>query len=427
MIMIHWESLLTSARRYVLIATVATFGFALWRLSKVTAPATIKVGILHSRTGFMAISEIPVINTTLLAIREINEKGGVLGLPIEPILADGRSDPKVFAREAERLITQEKVVAIFGCWLSAGRKAVKPIVEKYNNLLFYPVPFEGLESSNNIIYTGASPNQQLLPGALWMMNKFGKRFYLIGSTKNLFANAANSILKEILPQLQAEIVAEDYLAYNQTNLDETIKKIEAAKPDVIINSAYGEVNIALYKALKQLATKQGKQIPILSYSIQDPDYPFIGIENVAGTYVIATYIDTLLNQDNQMFLQKLQHAYGTRLASAQMNSGYQGAHMWAQAVQAANSLETDKVIQSLHAITRKATQGVINIGWKNTLTYLPTYIAQISKTGRSEIIWSTKFSTEPIAYPTDMFMASMLKIPSVEQWNTLVANLYSKF
>lgn len=422
--MIHWESLLTSARRSVLIAAIAVLCLATWRLSKVTAPATIKVGILHSRTGFMAISEIPVINTTLLAIREINEKGGILGLPIEPILADGRSDPQVFAREAERLITQEKVAAIFGCWLSTSRKAVKPIVEKYNNLLFYPAQFEGLERSNNIFYTGAGPNQQLIPGPLWMMNKFGKRLYLIGSAKSLFASATSSILKEIIPQLHGEIVGEDYLAHNQTNLDQTIKKIDAAKPDVIINSAYGEINIALYKALKQLAEKQGKQIPTLAYSIQDPDYPFIGIENVAGTYVIATYFDTLLNQDNQIFLQKLQHAYGTRLASQQMNSGYMGAHMWAQAVQTAQSFKTDKVVQTLHAITRKGTQGVINIGWKSTLTYLPVYIAQVSKTGKSEIVWSTEFSIEPIAYPTDMFMANMLKISSIEKWDDLVKKIY---
>lgn len=424
--MVHWESLLPSARRYVLITAVGVTCFGIWRLSKVTAPATIKVGILHSRTGFMAISEIPVMNTTLLAIREINEKGGVLGLLLEPILADGRSDPAVFAREAERLITQEKVSAIFGCYLSSSRKAVKPIVEKYNNLLFYPAQFGGLEESKNIIYTGAGPNQELLPGPLWMMNKFGKRLYLVGSTKNLFARTGNAVLKEIIPQLNGQIVGEEYLLYNQTNVDELLSKIAAAKPDVIINSCYGEVNIPLYKGLKQLADKRGAAIPILAYSIQDPDYAFIGIENVVGTYVIATYFDTLLNEDNQIFLQKLQHTYGSRLASEQMNSGYIGAHMWAQAVQVAHSLRTEAVVTALHGITHKSAQGITNIGWKNTLTYLPIYIAQVSKTGKSEIVWSSSFSTEPIAYPTNMFLANMIKTLSVEQWNELVEKLYHK-
>ncbi|HSW73768.1 MAG TPA: transporter substrate-binding protein [Candidatus Limnocylindria bacterium] len=424
--MTHWESVLASARRYVIIAAVAAVCFAAWRFTTITAPQTIKIGILHSRTGFMAISEIPVINTTLMAIREINEKGGLLGLPIEPVIADGRSDLKVFAQEAERLITQEKVSAIFGCWLSSCRKAVKPVVEKYNNLLMYPVQFEGLEKSKNIIYTGASPNQQLLPGPVWMMNKFGKRLYLIGSTKNLFARAANGILKEILPQMHGEIVGEEYLDYNQTNLDETIKRIEAAKPHVIINSAYGEVNIALYKSLKRLAQKTGKPISILAYSIQDPDYPFIGIENVEGTYVIASYFDTLLNEKNHIFLQKLQHAYGTKLASEQMNSGYIGVHLWAQAVTQAQSLETEKVVAALHGITHKGAQGTVTVGWKNTMTYLPIFIAQVSKTGTSEVVWSTGFSTEPIAYPTDMFIANMLNIWPVEKWNAMVQGMYDK-
>ncbi|MDX8390197.1 MAG: transporter substrate-binding protein, partial [Mariprofundaceae bacterium] len=175
----------------------------------------IKVGILHSLTGTMAISEKPVVNATLLAIEQINAKGGLLGRKIEPIITDGKSDWTIFASEAERLITQEKVNAIFGCWTSASRKMVKPVVEKHNHLLVYPVQYEGLEQSPNIIYTGAAPNQQIIPAISWALKNIGPRIYLVGSDY-VFPRVANWLIQKQIPALKGHVVGESYLPLGST-------------------------------------------------------------------------------------------------------------------------------------------------------------------------------------------------------------------
>jgi urea transport system substrate-binding protein len=202
---------------------------------------SIKIGVLHSFSGTMQESERHVADAVVLAVDEINENGGVLGKDIEIVAADGRSDPKVFAKEAKRLIEQEKVKAIFGCWTSASRKAVKPIVEEYNNLLFYPVQYEGLEMSKNIFYTGMVANQQLFPAVKWASKNLGGRFYLVGSDY-IFPRTANFILKDLAGFHSCTILGEKYIPLGGKDVKSIVDDIEKTKPSVIFNTINGDSN-----------------------------------------------------------------------------------------------------------------------------------------------------------------------------------------
>lgn len=215
-------------------AGVCSFWYFIGK-NRLMSKIPIKVGILHSLTGTMAFSEKAVADMTLLAIEELNESGGLLGRKIEALLVDGRSDWPTFAKEAEKLITVEQVSVVFGCWTSASRKTVKPVFEKYDHLLFYPVQYEGLEQSPNIIYTGAAPNQQIIPAVMWCFENLGKKFFLIGSDY-IFPRVANEIIQDHAKAVGAVIVGEEYLMLGSHDVDDVIRKIKEAKPDVILNT-----------------------------------------------------------------------------------------------------------------------------------------------------------------------------------------------
>jgi len=213
----------------------------------------IKVGVLHSLSGTLAISETSVVDATLLAIEEINDKGGILGRPVEPIVVDGASDWQKFAREAERLITEEKVSVIFGCWTSACRKTIKPVIERNHHLLFYPVQYEGLEASPNIIYTGAAPNQQIIPAVKWASDNLGTRFFLVASDY-VFPRSANAIIKDQVSILGGEILGEEYIVLGSSDVEKAIEGIVKTQPDVILNTINGDTNVAFFRELKSAAT-----------------------------------------------------------------------------------------------------------------------------------------------------------------------------
>jgi urea transport system substrate-binding protein len=232
-------------KRLIIQIAIVAFALALSYLFRyeigLMTPPSIKVGVLHSLTGTMSFSEIPVKDGTLLAIKELNEQGGILGRRIEALVRDGKSDSPTFGLEAEKLISGDKVAVVFGCWTSASRKAVKPIFEKYNHLLFYPLQYEGLESSPNIIYTGPTPNQQIIPAVAWAKEHLGNNFFLVGSDY-AFSHTANDIIKGQVASLQGKIVGKEYLEIGSSAVDAIIEKIVQAKPDVILNSISGDRN-----------------------------------------------------------------------------------------------------------------------------------------------------------------------------------------
>ena len=215
----------------VVIALLISFGT--WKIGYSAEP--IKVGVLHSLSGTMSISEVAVKDGTLMAIAEINAKGGLLGRQIEPVVEDGASDWPTFAEKARKLISKDKVVVVFGCWTSASRKAVLPVFEKADHLLIYPVQYEGLEASKNIVYTGAAPNQQIMPSVTWLLKQNKKKFFLLGSDY-VFPRTANLIIKAQLKAEGGTLVGEEYTPLGHTEYSTVINKIKAAKPDVVYNT-----------------------------------------------------------------------------------------------------------------------------------------------------------------------------------------------
>ncbi len=236
----------------------------------------VKVGLLHSLTGTMSISEVAVRDAELLAIKEINDAGGILGYQIKPVEEDGKSNPRMFAEKARKLIEQDGVVSIFGCWTSDSRKAVKPVVEELYNLLWYPVQYEGFEASPNIMYMGASPNQQVVPAVDFCAENFGKRFYLIGSDY-VFPHTANEIIKAQLKNLGGTCVGETYVPMHESDFVQVVREIVKIKPDVIINTLNGSSNQSFFSQLKY-SGPSAEEVPVMSFSVSESEIKNIGAD-----------------------------------------------------------------------------------------------------------------------------------------------------
>jgi urea transport system substrate-binding protein len=374
----------------------------------------IKVGILHSLTGTMAISEKPVKDATLLAIEEINASGGILGRQIQPIIVDGKSDLDSFASGARQLIEKDKVSVVFGCWTSASRKAVKPIFEKNKNLLVYPVQYEGLESSPNILYLGATPNQQMIPAIKWCFDHFGKKFFFVGSDY-VYPHAAHAIVKDQLTAIGGEVIGEEYILLGSTDLSEILKKIIALKPDAIINTLNGDSNIAFFKGLRA-ANITPDQIPVMSFSIGEPEIEKIGAENVEGNFASWNYFQSIDTQKNHDFVEKYKKKQGSNCAlSDPMEAAYFGVFLWAQVV---NIIETDKaaeVISSLNLQSFNAPEGIVCIDKENQHTWKKVRIGKARKDGQFDIVWESERLIQPNPYPITR---------TKNEWDQFLESLY---
>jgi urea transport system substrate-binding protein len=374
----------------------------------------IKVGILHSLTGTMAISEKSVVDATLLAIEEINRKGGLLGKKIQPIVVDGKSDWSIFAQEAERLITQEKVVTVFGCWTSASRKTVKPIFEKYNHLLIYPVQYEGLEQSPNIVYTGAAPNQQIIPAVKWSFDNLGKNFFLVGSDY-VFPRTANEIIKDQVNALGGKILGEEYILLGSKNMKNIIQKIVLAKPDIILNSINGDSNVAFFQGLRK-ASITPKKIPTISFSIAEEELRSMSIKDMVGDYAAWNYFQTLDNSENQKFVKRFKNKYGqNRVISDPMEAAYFGVYLWAQAVKEVGITEVNAIREGIRGESFNAPEGVVYIDKNNQHTWKGVRIGQITADGQFQITWNSEKPIRPIPYPISRSKA---------EWDNFLQSLY---
>jgi urea transport system substrate-binding protein len=357
----------------------------------------VKVGLLHSLTGTMAISETPVRDSELMAIKEINEAGGVLGKQIVPVIEDGDSDPQTFAEKARKLITEDKVVSLFGCWTSASRKAVKPVVEELYSLLWYPVQYEGMEASPNIMYMGASPNQQVIPAVDYCAEMFGKKMYLIGNDY-IFPRTANKIIKAQLAQLKGEIAGENYVPMDHKNFKTIVKDIIREKPDVILNTLNGESNISFFNEL----TKNGitsKKIPVMSFSISEEEVSLIGKENLAGHMVAWNYYETTETAKNAKFVSDYKSEYGSdRVTGDPIEAGYIAVYMWAQACEKAGSFDIEEVRMASKGLSFTAPEGTVTIDGGNQHLYKQVRIGKINENGLIDEIWATPGAIKPDPY-----------------------------
>jgi urea transport system substrate-binding protein len=378
---------------YLLIAVmIAGVTFFLMQPKKLEP---VRIGVLHSLTGTMAASEKPLVDAVQLAVNEINTQGGILEHPLEMVIADGKSTPEIFATEAERLITQEKVSVIFGCWTSASRKAVKPIVEKYNHLLFYPVQYEGLEQSPNIIYTGSAPNQQIIPAIRWALKNLGKRVYLLGSDY-IFPRTANRIMADFIRVDNAQLLAERYFPLGSQDVANIISEIETIKPDVILNTINGDTNAAFFQALSQ---SNAKEMPVLSFSIAENE-----IKNYAflkNHYAAWSYFQSIDTPENQKFITNYQHTSGdaTRVTSDPIEAAYVSVHLWAKAANEIKSFEPEKVNMSVIKQSFQAPSGIISIDAKTRHTWKMLRIGQAQENGQFKEIYHSKLPIRPTPFP----------------------------
>ena len=381
----------------------------------------VKIGILHSFSGTMAVSEKPVVEGTMLAIDEINEKGGIDGRMILPVVADGKSDPEVFRTEAERLITEEKVSVVFGCWTSASRKTVLPVFEKYNNLLFYPVQYEGLEQSPNIVYTGSAPNQQIIPAIKWCFDNLGEKFFLVGSDY-IFPHAANEIIREQSTLLGAKIVGEKYVRLGSGDMADVVHDILQSKPDVIINTINGSSNTAFFRSLGDAGILPGK-LPVMSFSIcaeeicrtKDCEGKIPG-RLAAGNYVAWNYFQSIESEENRIFVERFRKKHGAdRVISDPAEAAYFGVYMWAQAVKQAGTLDVNEVLKAIAMQSFPAPEGMVFFDAETNHCWKTVRIGKIDSLGDFKVVWTSGYSIRPIPYP-----ATKAK----SEWREFLSDLY---
>lgn len=364
---------------------------------KKASSTTVKVGILHSLSGTMAISETSVRDAELLAIKEINAAGGVLGKQIEIAQEDGASEPQIFAEKARKLIQSDKVATIFGCWTSASRKAVKPVVEETNALLWYPVQYEGMEASPNIMYMGAAPNQQAVPAVEFCAEKFGKNMFLIGSDY-VFPRTANKIIKAQLENIGGTVAGEEYTPMGHTDYATIVSKIQAAKPDCIINTLNGDSNVAFFKQLTD-AGLTSETCPVMSFSIAEEEVGGVGVANLKGHYVAWNYYQTTKTAKNEKFVADYKAAYGAkRVTDDPIEAGYIGVYMWAMACEKAGSFDVDKVKEAAKGIEFDAPEGKVKIDGDNQHLYKPVRIGVVNAEGLIDEVSSTESALKPDPY-----------------------------
>ena len=358
----------------------------------------IKVGILHSLSGTMAISETTVVEAEKLAIKEINEAGGVLGKQIEAVVEDGASDWPTFAEKAGKLIDKDAVPVIFGCWTSASRKAVLDVFESKNHMLWYPVQYEGQECSKNVFYTGAAPNQQIEPAVEWLLENKGKQFFLVGSDY-VFPRTANTIIKEQLKASGGETVGEDYLPLGDTEVLPIITKIKQALPDggVIFNTLNGDSNVAFFKQLKS-AGLTPENYPVMSVSVAEEEVRQIGPEFLLGHYAAWNYFQSVDTPENKKFVEAFKAEYGEdRVTNDPMEAAYIMVYLWKQAVEKAGTTELEAVRKAAIGQEFAAPEGPVKMNVNHHISKT-VRIGEIKEDGQFEIVYATDGPVDPLPW-----------------------------
>ena len=396
-----------SARRLAL-KTITASLFAAGALTPAFAQSggTIKVGVLHSLSGTMAISETVLKDTVLMAIDEINAKGGVLGKKLEPVVVDPASNWPLFAEKAKQLITQDKVAVVFGCWTSVSRKSVLPVFEETNSLLFYPVQYEGEELSKNVFYTGAAPNQQAIPAVEYLMSKDGgaaKRWVLLG-TDYVYPRTTNKILRAFLKSkgvAEADIM-EEYTPFGHSDYQSIIAKIKKfsseGKKTAVVSTINGDSNVPFYKELGNQGLK-ATDVPVVAFSVGEEELRGVDTKPLVGHLAAWNYFQSLKSPANDEFTKKWA-AYAKAknipghkdkpITNDPMEATYIGINMWAQAVTKAKSTDTDKVIAAMAGQTFKAPSGITSkMDEKNHHLWKSVFIGEVKADGQFNVVWKT--------------------------------------
>ncbi|WTW96122.1 urea ABC transporter substrate-binding protein [Streptomycetaceae bacterium NBC_01309] len=362
-----------------------------------TSGDTVKVGVLHSLSGTMAISEVTVKDSVLMAIEEINAKGGVLGKKISAVTEDGASDWPTFAEKAEKLISKDKVAVTFGGWTSASRKAMLPVFEKNKQLLFYPVQYEGLESSPYIFYTGATTNQQIVPGLDYLKSQGKKKIFLVGSDY-VFPRTANKIIKAYAAANGMEVVGEEYTPLGHTEYSTVINKVAQAKPDAVFNTLNGDSNVAFFKQLRSTGIG-ADQMPVLSVSVAEEEVRGIGPDYLKGQPVAWNYYQTTEGARNTEFVAAYKAKYGAdKVTSDPMEAGYNSVYLWKAAVEKAGSFDPEAVKKACDGVSIDAPEGKVTIDGATQHVYKTARIGVVQDDGLIKEVWSSGQPIKPDPY-----------------------------
>ncbi|MDQ3261399.1 MAG: urea ABC transporter substrate-binding protein [Burkholderiales bacterium] len=368
------------------------------------AADTIKVGVMHSLSGTMAISETVLKDVALMTFEEINAAGGVMGKKIEPVVVDPASNWPLFAEKARQLLTQDKVAAVFGCWTSVSRKSVLPVFEELNGLLYYPVQYEGEELSKNVFYTGAAPNQQAIPAVEYLMSKDGggaKRWFLLG-TDYVYPRTTNKILRAFLKSkgVNEKDIEEIYTPFGHSDYQTIvgdIKKFSAGGKTAVVSTINGDSNVPFYKELGNQGLK-ATDVPVVAFSVGEEELRGVDTKPLVGHLAAWNYFMSLKNPANDAFKKKwAAYAKAKGLSSASkpltndpMEATYIGIHMWKQAVEKAKTTDVDKVIAAMAGQTFKAPSGfVAKMDEKNHHLHKPVIIGEIKADGQFSKVWGT--------------------------------------
>ncbi len=389
---------------------------------------TIKVGILHSLSGTIAIIERSLHNAELLAIEEINAAGGVNGKMIEPVIEDPQSLVQVFNEKAKKLLLEDKVTAVLGCYTSASRQSVLPVFEQYNGVLLYPTLYEAQECSKNVFYTGAVPNQQLDDFVPWIINTLGrKKFYLIGANY-IYPKETNREVKALLQLHGGETIAEEYSPLGHTEFSTNINKIAASGADVVFSDLVGDQIVAFYKQYKQFGIT-ANDIPICTPITTEQEIQAMGAEYALGHYTSFNYFQSTDTPENKTFVERFKAKYGAdQVTNAVMEAAYFQTYFLAQAI-AKSGTDADALIyEGLPGQEFTAPQGPVKIDEKNHHTWLWARIGRSNEQGQFDEVWVSKDRIRPdpwvdLLYPnkdcdfTDQKVLDRLKKPWSEESN----------
>ena len=395
-------------RRNFLKMTALSGLMALSGLASVSALAadTIKVGILHSLSGTMAISETALKETALMTIDEINKAGGVMGKKLVPVVVDPASNWPLFAEKSRQLLSKDKVDVVFGCWTSVSRKSVLPVFKELNGLLFYPVQYEGEELEKNVFYTGAAPNQQAIPAVEYLMSKDGgsaKRWVLLG-TDYVYPRTTNKILRAFLKSkgVKDADIMEEYTPFGHSDYQTIIAKIKKfageGKKTAVVSTINGDSNVPFYKELGNAGLK-ATDVPVVAFSVGEEELRGVDTKPLVGHLAAWNYFQSIKNPENTKFIkmyrdwakkQKLPNADSV-VTNDPMEATYIGIHMWKQAVEKAKTTDVDKVIAAMGGQTFKAPSGfVAKMDEKNHHLHKPVFIGEVKADGQFNVVWKTK-------------------------------------
>jgi urea transport system substrate-binding protein len=360
------------------------------------AQDTIKVGVLHSLSGTMAISETTLKDTVLMMIEQQNAKGGLLGKQLEPVVVDPASDWPLFAERTRELLSQEQVAVIFGCWTSVSRKAVLPVVEELNGLLFYPVQYEGEESSRNIFYTGAAPNQQAIPAVDYLMEELEIERWVLLGTDYVYPRTTNLILEAYLKDhgVDSADIMINYTPFSHSDWQSIVSEVRRfgsqGKPTAVISTINGDANVPFYRELSNQGVS-AEDIPVIAFSVGEEELSGIDTGPLVGHMAAWNYFQSVETPENEAFIEQWQDFIGSeeRVTNDPMEATYIGFNMWVQAVEAAGTTGVDAVSNALIGATVPNLTGGVAVMGKNHHLSKPVLIGEIQDDGQFEVVWET--------------------------------------